>query len=241
MRLQVTAHRAPASTSAAPANRGKAGALADATRRSGRRRAERPEIGENGGSRVRDQQTSRSIEAGPLTCPAPTVSAYPRTHKSREVEAIRYGIRRPATRRASLMANRRSEPISARRPVARSKRGYGSLRPRAAARTRGEWKAGLSARRPSCQTGLRRAELRKWRISGLRAPTRRCPASVIPRVSRQSPSGSSGASANGWRSTRPAPAIGTIEALRSRACAGRSLLGMRQRLGHQLARIRVAV
>ena len=66
--------------------------------------------------------------------------------------------------RDALMANRRSEPISARRPVAQSKRGHESFRPRAVARTRGEWKAGLSARRPSRQTGRRRAELRKWRI-----------------------------------------------------------------------------
>ena len=38
-----------------------------------------------------------------------------------------------------------------------------SCRPRAGARTRGEWKAGLSARWPSRHTGLRRAESRKWR------------------------------------------------------------------------------
>ena len=70
------------------------------------------------------------------------------------------------SQRAPLLANRRSEPISARRPVAQSKRGHGSLRPRAAARTRGERKAGLSARRPSRQTGRRGAELRKWRAAG---------------------------------------------------------------------------
>jgi hypothetical protein len=60
------------------------------------------------------------------------------------------------------LANTRSEPISARRPVGQSERSHGSLRPRAAARTRGEWKPGLLARRPSRQTGRRRAELREW-------------------------------------------------------------------------------
>ena len=82
----------------------------------------------------------------------------------------------------ALVANRRSAPISARRPVAQSKRGYGSFRPRAAARTRGEWKAGLSARRPSRQTGLRRAELRKWRIAGRAAHPGRRPAIVLARA-----------------------------------------------------------
>ena len=73
-----------------------------------------------------------------------------------------------------LVANRRSKPISARRPVApRIKAGPRVTSARAAARTRGEWKAGLSARRPSRRTGRRRAELRKWRIGGAtRAPRR---------------------------------------------------------------------
>jgi hypothetical protein len=66
-------------------------------------------------------------------------------------------------------ANRGSESISARRPVAQSKRGYGSFRPRAAARTRGERKAGLQpdgrrVRRvygaPSCASGEERG---RWR------------------------------------------------------------------------------
>ena len=47
------------------------------------------------------------------------------------------------------------------------KAGPGSFRPSAVARTRAEWKAGLTARRPSRQTSRRRAELRKWRDARL--------------------------------------------------------------------------
>ncbi len=61
--------------------------------------------------------------------------------------------------------------------------------------------------------GARRA--RSWRISGLRAPTRLYPASVIPRVSRQSTSEAYGR-AQPWQSARSAPAIGTIEVWRQR-------------------------
>ena len=68
------------------------------------------------------------------------------------------------TRSASALplANRRSEPISARRPVAQSKRGYGSFRPRAAARNAVNGKQGFQpdgrcVRRvygaPSCASG----------------------------------------------------------------------------------------
>jgi len=54
----------------------------------------------------------------------------------------------PMTRRAPQVATSRSEPISAKRPHVEGKRGHRSLRPRAVARTRGESKAGRSARRP---------------------------------------------------------------------------------------------
>ena len=66
--------------------------------------------------------------------------------------------------RDALMARRRSEPISARRAVAQSKRGHGSFRPRPAARTRREWKAGLSARRVlhSCSRSALRVDMRVW-------------------------------------------------------------------------------
>jgi hypothetical protein len=41
-------------------------------------------FGETQDARVRGRRTSRGIEAGPLTCPAPTGAAYARMHKSRE-------------------------------------------------------------------------------------------------------------------------------------------------------------
>ena len=63
----------------------------------------------------------------------------------------------------------------------------------------------------------RRRRTRVWRISGLRAPTRRGPAPVIPRISRQSPSGSSGR-AQTWRSTVAAAVAGNVKAIAGGVC-----------------------
>ena len=63
------------------------------------------------------------------------------------------------------------------------KAGPGSFRPSAVARTRAEWKAGLTARRPSRQTSRRRAELRKWRGGGRSGSARSSPAFVFARAS----------------------------------------------------------
>jgi hypothetical protein len=84
--------------------------------------------------------------------------------RNSELVGIRDGA--PTTPSVSGLANSGALSISAERPLAKSKQDHGSFRPRAAARIRGEWKAGLSAHRPSRQTGQRRAELRKWRRAG---------------------------------------------------------------------------
>jgi hypothetical protein len=95
------------------------------------------------------------MKARPPIGSVSTTCPYPRSLKSRALCLTDQSSGPQAGRRDPQVANRRSELIPARRPVAQSKRGRGSFRPRPAARTRGEWKAGLSAGRPSRQTGRR--------------------------------------------------------------------------------------
>ena len=75
-----------------------------------------PEIGDKEGARVRGQQTSRRIRAGPRMGPVRTGCAYSQMRKSRGVGPISDRNRRPTTRSASQEArSARRGPPSGRR------------------------------------------------------------------------------------------------------------------------------
>ena len=100
-----------------PAPEGKQGIRPDIDDRDRADGVARPAGGDEQGAAGSVRNTSRGVKAVPLICPAPTVSHYPRTHKSREVGPIKAGTGRRATRPASLLGTCRAWPILAKRPL----------------------------------------------------------------------------------------------------------------------------